>query len=104
MDTQVLPPDPNRAIEYQRSNYLPLKFLLPDGSVITATGEIVLPADVSRALQYGVFNYVPLKFLLPDGSVVFAISGDGSSSSYNLDGGEPDSIYGGSDPIDGGGV
>ena len=46
--TDILPADEERELNFKRSNYWPVKFLLPDGSVVDK-----LPVDASVQVEAG---------------------------------------------------
>jgi len=64
--SQVLPPNPDRALKYETSNFVAIKVLLPDGSVVDA-----IPVDVSGGV-------ICLNSLIPFQFDSIALSYDGS--------------------------
>ena len=48
----ILPPDLNRAKEYENRAAVADKWLCPDGSVVNKSGTVILPPDDVRALDY----------------------------------------------------
>ena len=54
---------------YETSDPIPSKFLMPDGSMVTHRGELVAGPDADRALRYVRSDASPNKYLNPDGKV-----------------------------------
>jgi hypothetical protein len=70
---------------YETFDAVPVKILMPDGKVLSFTGEVILPADAERAHIYAVSNFVASKWLMPDGSVVSGIPVNIASSDITVD-------------------
>lgn len=64
---------------YTNSIPIPDKYLMPDGSITTWSGETVSGPDANRASIYIRAPYQIAKWLLPDGSIVAALPFSGGT-------------------------